>query len=120
MKIQYIIFLIIAFIISCSKTDTTDYASIAVCSGSIPTYTSNIAVILNSNCAISGCHNSSAQAGINLSTYALASAQFKSNSRNLISIHHGSGVESMPRNASKLPDTIINKLDCWVKNNCPQ
>jgi hypothetical protein len=120
MKFQYIIFSIITLVVfSCSKTDTTDYAGNAVCS-SVPTYTSNVVTILNTNCAISGCHNSSAQAGINLSTYALASSQFKTNSKNLISIHHGSGVEAMPRNASKLSDVAINTLDCWVKNSCPQ
>ena len=120
MKFQYILFSILILVIfSCSKTDSTDYAGNAVCT-SVPTYTSNVAAILNSSCAISGCHNSSAQAGINLSTYALASSQFKSNSKNLISIHHGSGVEAMPRNANKLSDATINTLDCWVKNSCPQ
>lgn len=120
MKFQYLIFSILILIIfSCSKTDTTDYAGIAVCS-SVPTYTNNVATILNTSCALSGCHNNSAKAGINLSNYEQASSQFKTNSKNLISIHHGSGVEAMPRNSAKLSDASINTLDCWVKNSCPQ
>ena len=107
---------------SCGKkTDTTDYAAIAVCSGTTPTYTTDIANILNTNCATSACHSaSSAKSGINLSTYSSASSQFKTNSKNLISIHHGSGVDQMPKNAAKLSEATINKLDCWVKNGCPQ
>lgn len=120
MKFQYIIFSILILVVySCSKTDTTDYAGSAVCA-SVLTYTSNAASILYSNCAISGGHNGSARAGINLSTYALASSQFKANSKNLISIHHGSGVEAMPRDANKFSDAAMNTLDCWVKSSCPQ
>ncbi len=128
MKFKYTlvgIFGIISFVLainSCGKkTDTTDYAAIAVCSGTTPTYTADIANILNTNCATSACHSaSSAKSGINLSTYTSASSQFKTNSKNLISIHHGSGVDQMPKNASKLAEATINKLDCWVKNGCPQ
>jgi hypothetical protein len=120
MKFQYLfITLIFITIISCAK-DTTDYAGIAVCSSTIPTYTNSVATILNTNCALSGCHNSSARKGIDLSNYNLASSQFKSNSNNLISIHHGSGVANMPQDRAKLSDADINKIDCWVKNGCPQ
>jgi cytochrome c553 len=107
---------------ACKKTSTNpDYAADAVCSGTTPTYTANVQSILNTNCATSGCHSAaSSKAGVNLSDFASASSQFKSNSKNLASVHHGSGVEAMPKNASKLSDADINKLDCWVKNGCPQ
>jgi len=26
----------------------------------------------------------------------------------------------MPQGQSKLADATINKLDCWVKNGCPE
>ena len=32
------------------------------CTGSTPTYTADIAPVLNSSCAISGCHNSQTRA----------------------------------------------------------
>jgi len=107
--------------INACKKDSTDYAAQATCTGTAPTYTNDIAPILNTNCALNGCHNaSSAKEGINLSDYASASSQFKNNPDNLTSVHHGSGVKPMPDNKPKLSDDIINKLDCWVKNGCPQ
>lgn len=110
-----------AGMISCKKTDKTDYAANATCTGTTPTYTANIATILDANCASSGCHNaSSAKAGIKLDNYANASDQFKNNNKNLIAIHHGNGVDAMPKGASQLSSTLINQLDCWVKNGCPQ
>ncbi|MEZ5046048.1 MAG: hypothetical protein R2831_03555 [Chitinophagaceae bacterium] len=113
---------IIVINIACNKnSSTTDYVANAVCTGTTPTYTNDVASILNTSCALSGCHSAgSSQAGINLSDYSSASSQFKNNSKNLASVHHASGVEAMPRNASKLSDTQISILDCWVKNGCPQ
>ena len=105
---------------SCKK-DTIDYAAQAVCTGTVPTYTSEIASIIDTHCGDSNCHSANgAKAGINLSTYALASSQFLNNDDVLASIHHGRGVAPMPENNPKLSDDIINKLDCWVKNGCPE
>jgi hypothetical protein len=103
------------------KKDAVDYAAQATCTGSAPTYSGEIESILNTNCALSGCHSaSSARAGINLSDYANASSQFKNNSDNLTSVHHGSGVKPMPQGGAQLSADLINKLDCWVKNGCLQ
>lgn len=128
MKLKLIItvalfYIITNSIISCKKTNSTntDYLANAVCSGTTPTYTSDVASILNSNCATSGCHNSSSKAaGINLSDYTNAKNEFLNNSKNIIAIHHGSGADAMPKNSSKLNDATINKLDCWTKNSCPE
>lgn len=107
--------------INACKKDAIDYAAQATCNGTVPTYTNEIAPILNTNCALSGCHNaSSAKEGINLSDYASASSQFKNNPDNLTSVHHGSGVKPMPDGRPQLAADLINKLDCWVKNGCPQ
>jgi hypothetical protein len=38
----------------------------------------------------------------------------------LASVHHASGVKAMPQGQSKLAEASINKLDCWVKNGCPE
>lgn len=118
---QLLCFLVLSiiFLIACNKS-TTDYAAQAVCTGNTPTYLNDVAVIINNNCAVSGCHNNAASsAGIALEGFANASSQFKDNKKNLISIHHGKGASNMPKNASKLSDADINKLDCWVKNGCP-
>lgn len=123
MKFKIISILILSIAVNACKknTSSTDYAANAVCSGTTPTYTSTIASILNNSCASSGCHNNaSKKAGISLEGYSNASNQFKTNSKNLAAVHYGSGVQAMPKSAAKLADAIINKLDCWVKNNCPQ
>jgi hypothetical protein len=124
MKLIAIIAVLCSIVIinSCKKeTQNTDFANSANCTGVTPVYSGEISSIINSNCATSGCHSAgSSAAGINLSNYSNASNQFKNNSKNLASIHHASGVEAMPRGASKLSDAVINKLDCWVKNGCPQ
>lgn len=121
---KYLVFSIISIIIitlSCTSSNNADFAASAVCNGATPTYTGEIATILNNSCATSGCHNaSSASSGINLSTYTTASSQFRNNSNNLASIHHASGVKSMPRGSAMLSEAIINKLDCWVKGGTPE
>lgn len=119
MKFRIIIAIsLLSAIAACTKT--TDYAANAVCNGT-STYSGQTAAILNANCATGGCHNAATKkAGIDLSTYAAASDQFKNNKKNLISIHHGSGAEAMPQGSAKLSDANINLLDCWVKNGCPQ
>ena len=50
----------------CTSTTTTT----TDCTGITPTYTNDIASVMNNSCALSGCHNSSSKsAGIDLSTY---------------------------------------------------
>lgn len=109
---------IILFAIACKKTADTNYADEAKCN-STPTYTTDIAPILNASCAIGGCHNASTkQKGIDLSNYNVAKNEFTKSNTALASVHHASGVDAMPDGQTKLPDATINKLDCWVKNGC--
>jgi len=103
------------------KKDAVDYAAQATCTGNTPTYSGEIESILTTHCALSGCHNAnSAREDIILSTYTSASSQFTNNANNLVSVHHGSGVKPMPEGGAQLSEDLINKLDCWVKNGCPQ
>lgn len=105
---------------SCKKSEDTNYADAATCT-STPTYTADVAPILNASCATPGCHNASSKRdGIDLSTYASAKSEFTKSNTALASVHHASGVKAMPQGQSKLSDASINKLDCWVKNGCPQ
>jgi len=107
--------------INACKKDSTDYAAQATCTGTTPTYNGEISGLIDTHCGDSNCHSANgSKAGINLSTYALASSQFLNNNDMLTSIHHGRGVAPMPDNKPKLSDDIINRLDCWVKNGCPE
>ncbi len=112
--------MLITFVFACKKKEDTNYADAATCT-STPTYTADIAPILNASCANGGCHNAgSKRAGIDLSNYAVAKNEFMKNNTALASVHHASGVKAMPQGQSKLADATINKLDCWVKNGCPE
>jgi hypothetical protein len=105
---------------ACNKNKDINYAEAATCT-STPTYTADIAQILNASCATQGCHNAASKKdGIDLSSYAEAKNEFLKSNTALASVHHASGVKAMPQGQSKLSDASINKLDCWVKNGCPE
>ena len=112
---------------ACKKTETVDggaanstYISAADCTGSTPTYTSNIKPIFDSKCATSGCHVGAAAAhGLDLSNYATAKSQFNVHAF-LCSINQDSGCDKMPNNGAKLPATDIKSITCWAKNGFAQ
>ncbi len=120
--------LVVSFflIFSCKKTDTENegavnqvYRDKTDCTGSTPTYTADIAPVLNSSCAISGCHNSQTRAhNLDLSNYSSTKGSFDLHS--LICSISWDGCEQMPQGGSKLPDATIKKIICWSKNNYPQ
>lgn len=90
------------------------------CTGVAPTYTTDVKSILDASCATSGCHNaSSAKGGYNLSTYQGAQ-QAAGKEAFLGSIQHKSGFSKMPRGGSKLAETNIKLISCWVQNGMPE
>lgn len=89
------------------------------CSGITPTYSSNIKSILDANCATAGCHNSaSKKSGYDLSTYE-TSKTAAGNKEFVGSIQHKKGYTKMPKSASKLSETNIQLITCWVQNGMP-
>ncbi len=90
------------------------------CSGTSPTYTVQIKPILDSSCAKSGCHDATtAQNGVNLSSYASAST-ISQQDRFLGVIQHRAGFPQMPDDGPKLPDAQIELLSCWVEHGSPE
>lgn len=88
------------------------------CTGNIPTYNNDIKAIYDANCATSGCHNSQYHSsGIDLSTY--VGAVSANNDAVLGSVEHDAGYSAMPQNGTKLTDTQIKKIYCWMQNNKP-
>jgi hypothetical protein len=86
----------------------------------VPTYTADIKPILDASCAKSGCHDAiTAQNGVNLSTYATASA-ISQEARFLGVIQHKAGFPQMPFDGPKLPQSQIDLLTCWAQNDAPQ
>jgi hypothetical protein len=102
---------------ACSKDDDPDPAE---CDGVTPTYTADVKAILDTNCAVSGCHNAVTQAdGKNLSTYAGAKVVSQLDEF-LGAINHEAGYVPMPNGGAKLSDATIKTLTCWVENGSPE
>ncbi len=100
------------FFASCSKAETV---VVIDCSGITPTYTADIKAIMTANCALSGCHNSSAAGGYNFTTYSVC----KSAKDKIVgAVQHLSGYQAMPQGSSKLDDATVKKITCWVQNGC--
>lgn len=78
------------------------------------TYTADASVIINANCAVSGCHVSGAPVG-SLEGYADAKA-FAGFGRMLPAINHENGYSPMPKNQSKLSDADIAVMTKWVED----
>jgi len=117
-----ILFSLILLIISCSDDEviTGGGTNNLDCSATTPTYSTDIKSIMDSNCATSGCHNSTTQAsGIDLSSYDKVKSESAKN-RFLGSIRHESGFDRMPQGKSKLPDATIDMLACWIENGTPE
>lgn len=90
------------------------------CTGLIPTYTADIKPILDASCAKSGCHDAAtAQEGVNLSTFASASA-VSQEARFLGVIQHKNGYPKMPDDGQQLPASQVELLTCWVQAGSPQ
>ena len=75
-------------------------------------YSAKIAPLINQSCATTGCHAAGfAAGGYNLEGHANVSA----NAAIILSvIKHDSGVVPMPIGASKLADSLIQQVQCWI------
>lgn len=126
-KLTIIFFFVMVF--SCKKKEdddhhaggkqNSDYINAQDCNGSTPTYTVNVAPIMDAKCAISGCHNAAtASHGLNLEGYVAAKGNF--NAHNLLcAINHGESCDPMPKDQPKLSDAEIKTITCWAKNDFP-
>jgi hypothetical protein len=117
MKIQILslAFIVTAIIFSCKKSTLTTYD----CTGVAPTYTTNIKAIIDASCASSGCHSNASKAkGIDLSSLGVVKTA-AANANFMGSIQHLSSYEAMPKGASKLSETDIKLISCWMANGMP-
>lgn len=77
-------------------------------------YSSNIVPIMQLHCY--GCHNEIDQyAGINLKDFHTVLTLVESG-KLMGTINHESGFSAMPKNADKLSDCEISKLNAWINN----
>jgi hypothetical protein len=102
------------FVWSCGKDDGDD--PVVTCDTTDLTYTADIKAILNTNCALSGCH-SETEAALQGSMHA-----FVAFGRILGAINHEEGFEAMPRpeGSAKLDDCTIDKITAWIDAGTPE
>lgn len=85
------------------------------CSTTGMTYTDDIATIVNTNCATSGCHSESAVSNgtFPLTNYTEVSVLFRG-ANAFLSINHEGSVEPMPRGGEKMDQCLIDKIQAWA------
>jgi len=121
-KYFFFLFLLLLFQ-SCTKDKTQNPASPKqfVCD-SLVTYTNTIKEIMDTKCALSGCHNAvSPGGGFNLSAYAVCK-DLASTPILLCTITHDTcGYKAMPYpvGSPKLNDSLITIIRCWIANAAP-
>lgn len=72
--------------------------------------------LIVNNCSTGGCHDAGSGG------YHLISYNEISSNASVISnvINYKAGYSPMPQGADKLPDSTIQKFDCWVSKGMPQ
>lgn len=100
---------LVVLAIACKKEEPTP--DNLVCENQI-SYASDIATIISTSCATSGCHNAaSSSAGFVFENH----SQVSDNASIILSvIRHESGFQAMPQGASKWSNEQINNFACWV------
>lgn len=81
------------------------------------TFSGTVEPIINTQCAISGCHNDNST-GYNLSTYAGVKSIANSN-KLMNSILRNGQSKAMPQGAPKLDDCSLVKIQKWVDAGAP-
>lgn len=113
MRLVFIVFTLFIGMISCTKNKAIEldllekYPCVDLIS-----YAQVIEPMINQSCNVSGCHNSTASAGYEFTSYDVVS-----NNATIINkvISRESGVTPMPYGQDQLPDSLIAKFRCWIE-----
>ena len=113
--IQFFFLLAFSVIIAgCSKNNSNGSTTInRDCGARTYSYSKDITPIISTHCG--ACHINGSN-NPNLGNY----SSVKSNASKIsATINQSGGANPMPQGASKLPDSTITKIDCWIKNGTP-
>ncbi len=80
-------------------------------------YVQDIGPIIEQNCSTTDCHDAMASGGYVLNSYA---SVHQNASIILQVIKHEPGVTAMPFASPKLPDSLIQKVECWIMQGKPE
>lgn len=104
MKYIYILVLIIPFLFGCKKDKVQNYPN-ANCSDTV-SFNNEILPLIQNNCT--GCHDN--QNGYSLTNH----SNISTNSTAIIGAMRNSGYQLMPQGGPALPDSVIQRFECWV------
>lgn len=101
---------------SCYNDNEEDLYPAGACNTTAVTYSQTIKPIIQSNCAISGCHDAAtASLGYNLEGYDGLKAAITAG-RLLGAINHQSGYSAMPKNMQQLSQCYRDQITKWVND----
>lgn len=121
MKLISILVISSIFLFSCKKDkaaeiveQTNNESELSYCDTVTVSFVNQIKPIFIQNCATSGCHNAvSASSGYVFETYSQISDS-TTFLQALKAIKHEVGTSPMPKFQSKLNDSLIQQLECWL------
>jgi len=117
-KLFSLALLLVSFI-ACSDDEEMMVSGTPLCEVDGLTYTNAISSIINTSCALSGCHASNTTATFPMGNYdeTFAAVGF---GRIIGAINHEPGFAPMPRNASQLDDCTIDRITAWINDGAPE
>jgi len=123
--ISIIVFMFLVF--SCETDKAVDPETLNkrldACDTMNVSFSTDIAPIIENNCAFTGCHGTPENSGFTMNNYSEISSKAQEPVF-LAAIKH-EGPNPMPRKqpnkpeANKLPDSTILKLECWIEAGTP-
>lgn len=111
---------LVVVVSSCTK-DKSDELITEVVDDTVQTYCDTVTVsfsnqvlpIFIQNCATSGCHDATVSGTYQFETHGQISNSFHIAAA-LSTINHESGFSPMPKFQSKLHDSLIQQIECWI------
>ena len=112
------ILLVMGLVFSACSNDDDDVVD---CDTSNITYTNSIAAVLNSSCAVSGCHVSGNEANAWFSLEGYANAKATADFGRMVgAVSHEAEYSAMPKVGDKLDQCTIDKIIAWVNAGAPE
>ena len=92
-----------------------------ICETTNLSYTNEISDILNSNCALSGCHVNGNETNAFFSFQGYDNVKAAVDFGRIIgAINHEAGFSAMPKGGNMLDDCTIDKITAWINAGAPE
>jgi len=129
-KLSFIVLLASLIVLAACKKEKEPEPEPEFCETISSKFGADIAPIISSNCAVSGCHDGNAEISLHLTNHANIKAGIENNQALFLAAINFTGTDAslwMPRpnpnqNATqnqKLPQSMIDKIECWIDRGMP-